>query len=45
MPLDRCRGVGYGCSSCSMVPGRVAILGCGVFLVWIGESQTKSRMS
>ena len=31
---------------CSGVPvGRVAMLGCGVFLVWVGEFQTKSRMS
>ena len=31
-------GVGrglYGCSLCSVVPGWV-VLGCGVFLVWVG---------
>ena len=30
---------------CSGEPGWAAILGCGLFLVWAGESQTKSRKS
>ena len=31
---------------CSGVPlGWIAMLGCGVFLVWVRESETKSRMS
>ena len=30
---------------CSGVPGGwLAMLGCSVFLVWVGKSQTKSRM-
>ena len=35
----------YGCSSCSMVPGWVAMLDSGVFLVWAEESQNKLRMT
>ena len=38
--------VGGEASVCSGLPaGWVAMLGCSVFLVWVGESQTKSRMS
>ena len=29
----------------SGVPDWVAMLGCNVFLIWVVESQTKSRMS